>query len=130
MTDFLVILKPDSVRRKLVGLILTRFEKLGYHIKGMKMDVPPKEFIEQHYAHLIDYPEFSKIVDFMTSGPLIAVVMNGSISKARALIGSTDPGSARPGTIRGDLANCIRENLIHCSDSSENAQRELDIWFG
>src|SRR6266511_2715614 len=119
----LVLLKPDTVRRGLVGEVLSRFEAKGRTIDG--------ELADQHYAEHVEKAFYPPLRDFVTSGPLVALVLEGdeAISVVRALNGATDGRKAAPGTIRGDLSLSNRENLVHGSDSPQSAEREIKIWF-
>jgi nucleoside-diphosphate kinase len=127
----LIILKPDSVRRKLLGEIISRFEKKGFNVENMDFRVLSRTIVEQHYSHVkILHPQiFDSIVDYMTSGPVLIIVLSGNdvIFETRKLIGKTIIKDALPGTIRGDLgiSNTNGENLIHASDSPESALEEL-----
>ncbi len=127
---FLAI-KPDGVQRGLVGEILSRFEKKGFKLVALKQLTPTKALAEQHYGVHKDRPFFSGLVDFITSGPVVAMVWEGDgvIASARKVIGATKPLEADPGTIRGDLAVNIGRNVIHGSDSQETAHFEIGLWF-
>lgn len=122
-----IMLKPDAIRRKLVGNILERIENKGYNIKEMKMFVLNEEVLKEHYAHLVDRPFFPEIVSYMISGPVLGMVIEGenAIVGMRNLIGPTKWEEAAPGTIRGDFATNTTENLIHGSDNKENAEIEI-----
>jgi nucleoside-diphosphate kinase len=124
-----VMIKPDGVRRRLIGEIISRFERKGFVIKEMKMMLPSKDLVEEHYQEHKGKVFFDKLVDFTTSGEVVAMTMIGNIEVARAVVGATTPWEAERGTIRGDLASSIRENLVHCSDSQISAKREIGIWF-
>lgn len=124
-----VMIKPDGVRRRLIGEIISRFERKGFTISNMRMIHPSRELVEEHYREHKGKIFFDKLVDFTTSGEVVAMTMEGNIEVARAIIGTTTPWEAERGTIRGDLASSIRENLVHCSDSSMSAKREIGIWF-
>ena len=108
-----------------------RFEKKGFQIVGLKMLVPPKTLVEEHYAEHKERPFFSGLVDFLTSGPVVAVAVKGDnvVASSRSMIGATKPWEAVPGTIRSDLAVTVGRNIIHGSDSPESAERELGLWF-
>jgi nucleoside-diphosphate kinase len=128
----LLIVKPDGVRRGLVGEVLRRVEAKGLDIAELKMlqiDVP---LAEEHYAEHRERPFFGELVEFITSGPVVVarVEGEGAIDVWRTLMGPTDPASAPPGTIRGDLGLIITENVVHGSDSPESAERELKLFFG
>lgn len=131
----LVLVKPDGVKRNLTGEILRRIEAKGYTIADLRMFTPSRELLEQHYAEHEGKPFFEPLVEFMLSGPVVAVRVDGhrAIEGFRALAGTTDPTTAAPGTIRGDLARDwglkVQQNLVHGSDASETAERELSLWF-
>lgn len=131
MQQTLVLLKPDAVQRGLVGEIISRLERRGLKIMTMKMIWMDKELADRHYAIHKDKPFFAGLVEFITSGPIIAAVFQGedAVEVVRQAMGETDPARARPGTIRGDLAQDIGRNLIHGSDSEETAKREIDLFF-
>ncbi|OCQ96399.1 nucleoside-diphosphate kinase [Nostoc sp. MBR 210] len=127
---FLAI-KPDGVQRKLVGEIIRRFETKGFTLVGLKFLQVSKELAEQHYGVHRERPFFGSLVEFITSGPVVAMVWegNGVIAAARKIIGATNPLTAEPGTIRGDFGINIGRNLIHGSDAPETAQQEVALWF-
>jgi len=127
---FLAI-KPDGVQRHLVGEIIRRYEAKGFKLIGLKMLKPSRELAEKHYAVHKERPFFSGLVDFITSGPLIAMVWEGEgvVASARKIIGATNPLNAEPGTIRGDYGVNIGRNIIHGSDAIETAQTEIALWF-
>ncbi|BAC07820.1 nucleoside-diphosphate kinase [Thermosynechococcus vestitus] len=127
---FLAI-KPDGVQRGLVGTIIQRFEQKGYTLVGLKLMRVSRELAEQHYGEHKDKPFFPGLVNFITSGPVVAMVWEGRgvIANARKLIGATNPLNAEPGTLRGDFAVDVGRNVIHGSDSPENAEREINLWF-
>lgn len=128
----LVILKPDAVRRGLVGEILSRIErKDGWRITAMELRTLDRETLEQHYAEHVGRPFYGPLLEFMASGPSVVLVVEGErvIEGVRALAGPTDPIVAPGGSIRGDFGTVVRENLIHASDSEESAERELKIFF-
>lgn len=127
---FLAI-KPDGVQRGLVGEIIRRFETKGFTLVGMKFMKVSKELAESHYDVHRERPFFSSLVEFITSGPVVAMVWEGEgvVAAARKMIGATNPLTAEPGTIRGDLGVNIGRNLIHGSDAIETAQREISLWF-
>jgi nucleoside-diphosphate kinase len=127
---FFVMLKPDAVDRCLIGTIISKFENAGFEISQMKMLTPARELVEQHYAEHAGKCFFEPLVEFATSGPVVAMVVSGNIDKARKLVGATVPYLAESGTIRGDFANSLPHNLVHCSDSEENGEREVKLWFG
>ncbi|MEY3401056.1 MAG: hypothetical protein RLZZ86_671 [Cyanobacteriota bacterium] len=127
---FLAI-KPDGVQRGLVGEIIRRFETKGFTLVGLKFMKVSRELAEQHYAVHRERPFFASLVEFITSGPVVAMVWEGDgvIASARKIIGATNPLNAEPGTIRGDLGINIGRNLIHGSDAPETAQYEIALWF-
>ena len=126
-----IAIKPDGVQRGLVGEILGRFERKGFKLVGLKQLIASRELAEQHYGVHKERPFFSGLVDFITSGPVVAMVWEGDgvIASARKLIGATKPLEAEPGTIRGDLAVNIGRNVIHGSDAAETAAFEIGLWF-
>ena len=126
-----VAIKPDGVQRGLVGEILARFERKGFKLIGLKQLTPSRALAEQHYGVHRERPFFEGLVDFITSGPVVAMVWEGEgvIAGARKLIGATKPLESEPGTIRGDLAVNIGRNVIHGSDGSDTAKIEIDLWF-
>ena len=128
----LVICKPDSVRRGLVGEILSRLERKGLRIEALKMMRVDRDLAERHYGEHREKPFFGELVDFITSGDVVVARVSGreAVSVVRTLMGSTDPAVSAPGTIRGDLAITVTDNLIHGSDSPESAERELALFFG
>ncbi len=127
----LVLVKPDGVKKGLIGEIISRLEKKGLKIAAMRMLQMDKPLARRHYAVHDGKPFFAGLVDFITSGPIVAVVVEGenSVEVVRKLMGETDPVKAAPGTIRGDYGLDIGENLIHGSDSEENAQKEIALFF-
>ena len=127
----LVLLKPDAVRRGLVGEVTSRFEAKGLSIVRMALRTIDGELADQHYAEHVERDFYPPLREFVTGGPLVAMVLEGdeAIAVVRALAGATDGRKAAPGTIRGDLSLSNRENLVHGSDSAESAERELAIWF-
>jgi len=127
----LVLIKPDAVQRLLTGRILARYEDRGLRLVGMKLITVPRELAERHYAVHRDKPFFGGLVDFITSGPLVALALEGpnAIGVVRAMNGATRPHEAAPGTIRGDFALETAQNLVHASDSGETAAFELPLWF-
>jgi len=126
-----VILKPDAVRRGLVGEILSRFEAKGLRIVAMEQRTIDGELADQHYSEHVERDFYPPLRDFITSGPLVALVLEGdeAIDVVRAINGATDGRKAAPGTVRGDYSLSNRENLVHASDSPESAARELALWF-
>jgi nucleoside-diphosphate kinase len=127
----LVLFKPDSVRRGLVGDILSRFEAKGLSIVALEMRTIDAAMADRHYAEHVEKEFYPPLRDFVTSGPMLAAVLEGdeAIEVVRALNGATDGRKAAPGTIRGDLSLSNRENLVHGSDSAESAKREIALWF-
>jgi nucleoside-diphosphate kinase len=127
----LVLLKPDAVRRGLLGEILSRFERKGLTVEALVLRTMDAELADRHYADHVEKPFYPPLKEFMTSGPLAALVLSGDdvIEVVRAMIGSTDGRKAAAGTIRGDFSLSNRENLVHASDSPESAKRELALWF-
>jgi nucleoside-diphosphate kinase len=127
---FLAI-KPDGVQRGLVGEIIRRFEAKGFTLVGMKFMTVSRELAEQHYGVHRERPFFKGLVEFITSGPVVAMVWEGEgvIASARKSIGATNPLTAEPGTIRGDFGVNIGRNIIHGSDAPETAQQEVSLWF-
>ncbi|MEG3862276.1 nucleoside-diphosphate kinase [Microcoleus sp. herbarium12] len=127
---FLAI-KPDGVQRGLVGEIIGRFEAKGFTLVGMKLITASRELAEQHYGVHKERPFFAGLVDFITSGPMVAMVWEGSgvVASARKMIGATNPLNSEPGTIRGDLAVNVGRNIIHGSDAVETANQEISLWF-
>ncbi|NIK61144.1 nucleoside-diphosphate kinase [Kribbella shirazensis] len=127
----LVLLKPDTVRRGLVGEVLGRFEAKGLRIVAMDLRTIDGELADQHYAEHVDKAFYPPLREFVTSGPMVAMVLEGdeAVEVVRALNGATDGRKAAPGTIRGDLSLSNRENLVHGSDSEESAAREIKLWF-
>jgi len=127
----LVLLKPDTVRRGLIGEVLSRFEAKGLSIVRMELRTIDGELADQHYAEHVERDFYPPLRDFVTSGPLVAMVVEGdeAIAVVRAIAGATDGRKAAPGTIRGDLSLSNRENLVHGSDSADSAVRELELWF-
>lgn len=127
----LVLVKPDGVRRGIVGDVISRLERKGLRIVAMDLRTLPRETAEDHYGEHRDKPFFGELVDFITGGPLVALVVEGprAIEAFRVLAGATDPVKATPGTIRGDHALEIGENVVHGSDSSDSAEREIKLFF-
>ena len=127
----LVLIKPDGVRRGLIGTVIERIERKGLRIAALELRTLDRETASTHYAEHVGKPFFEPVVDFITSGPLVALVAEGprAIQAFRGLAGATDPVAATPGTIRGDHALEIGENIVHGSDSPESAQREIKIFF-
>ena len=127
----LVLIKPDAMQRRLAGEILSRFEGRGLTVRGAKLVQVDRDLAEQHYAEHVDKPFFEELVEFITSSPTLALVLEGegAIKVVRTTMGATNPVDAGPGTIRGDLALAMPDNLVHGSDSPESAEREIGLWF-
>ena len=128
----LVLVKPDGVQRQLVGRILARYEDRGLKLAGLKLMSVSRDLAERHYAVHREKPFFAGLVDFITSGPLVAAVLEGpnAIAIVRAMNGATRPHEAAPGSIRGDFAVETAQNLVHASDGAETAAGEIAMWFG
>jgi nucleoside-diphosphate kinase len=131
METTLVLLKPDAVRRNLMAEIVGRFERRGFRFRGMRLIQLDRATAETHYAEHSERPFFGELVDFITSGPLLAAVIEGQedIASWRTMMGATNPVNAAPGTIRGDLATETQFNVTHGSDSPESAAREIALFF-
>ncbi|MBW3662671.1 MAG: nucleoside-diphosphate kinase [Actinobacteria bacterium] len=127
----LILVKPDGVRRGLTGEVISRIERKGYRLVALELRQLDRDTAERHYAEHTDKPFFSELVDFITSAPLVAMCVEGddAIAGMRQLMGATNPLDASPGSIRGDFATVIGENIVHGSDSSDSAARELDLFF-
>jgi len=127
----LVLIKPDAMRRGLAGEILSRFERQGLELRAAKFVEVDRPLAEKHYAEHAEKPFYGELVEFITSGPTLAFVLEGegAIAGIRATIGATNPADATPGSIRGDLALSMPDNLVHGSDSPESAAREIALWF-
>jgi len=127
----LVLIKPDPIGRGLPGEPARRFEARGLGIRAMKLVRVDRDLAERHYAEHVEKPFFGELVTFITSAPTLALVLEGegAISVVRATMGATDPATAAPGTIRGDLALSMPDNLVHGSDSADSAAREIELWF-
>ena len=127
----LILAKPDAVERSLAGEILARFERRGLELRAARFVVATRELGETHYAEHREKPFFGELVEFITSGPTLALVVEGegAIATLRMTIGATNPAEATPGSIRGDLALAMPDNLVHGSDSPESAEREVALWF-
>jgi nucleoside-diphosphate kinase len=132
MEETLVLVKGDGVRRRLVGDIIGRIEAKGMDLGDMKLMDVPRELAEEHYAEHREKPFFDELVDFITATPVVAMRVRGegAIKAMRSLMGATNPAEAAPGTIRGDLALSMPDNLVHGSDSPQSAMRELGLFFG
>ncbi|MBD7986190.1 nucleoside-diphosphate kinase [Sporosarcina sp. Sa2YVA2] len=131
MEKTFLMVKPDGVQRNLVGEIVNRFESKGFTLVGAKLMQITQELAEQHYGEHKERPFFGELVDFITSGPVFAMVWEGEnvISTARLMMGATNPKESAPGTIRGDFAVTVGKNIIHGSDSSDSATREIGLFF-
>src|SRR5688572_8603186 len=131
MDRTLILVKPDAFERGLTGEIVARFERKGLRIVALRQMTVERELAERHYAEHTDKPFFGELVEFITSGPLVAMVLEGeqAVPAARQVIGATNPLEASPGSIRGDYALEVQTNLVHGSDSPESAAREVDLFF-
>ena len=131
MERTLVLIKPDAMRRALAGEILARLERRGLVLRAARLVHVDRELAERHYAEHAEKPFFGELVAFITSAPTLALVVEGesAITVVRTTMGATNPVNAAPGTIRGDLALAMLNNLIHGSDSAESAEREIRLWF-
>ena len=131
MERTLVLIKPDAMRRQLAGEILARFERRGLVVRAAKLVTVSRGLAEKHYEEHREKPFFGELVEFITSAPTLALVFEGesAISVVRTTMGATNPRDALPGTIRGDLALAMPDNLVHGSDSPESAEREIGLWF-
>ena len=127
----LVLIKPDAVRRGLVGEVISRLERKGLTLDAMRLRAMDEAMADEHYAEHMEKPFYPPLKQFMTSGPLVALIVSGdqAIEVVRALVGATDGRKAAAGTIRGDLSLSNRENLVHASDSPDSAKREIALWF-
>eukprot|EP00640_Fibrocapsa_japonica_P007186 CAMPEP_0113936594 /NCGR_PEP_ID=MMETSP1339-20121228/3474_1 /TAXON_ID=94617 /ORGANISM="Fibrocapsa japonica" /LENGTH=200 /DNA_ID=CAMNT_0000939125 /DNA_START=127 /DNA_END=729 /DNA_ORIENTATION=+ /assembly_acc=CAM_ASM_000762 len=126
-----IMVKPDGVQRGLVGDIISRFEKRGFKMVALKMLSPPKALLEEHYDSLAGKPFFPKLMEYMSSGPVVGMVWEGKevVSTGRKMLGATNPLESAPGTIRGDFCIEVGRNICHGSDSVENGEREIGLWF-
>jgi nucleoside-diphosphate kinase len=131
MQRTLILLKPDAVQRRLVGALIARFEQKGLRLVGMKLVQPAKDLAEKHYAVHKGKPFYDSLLKFLAMGPSVALVWEGreAVAVARTLMGPTDGTKAPPATIRGDFAISVQNNLVHGSDSPENAAAEIALWF-
>jgi nucleoside-diphosphate kinase len=127
----LVLVKPDAMARGLAGEILARFERRGLVVRAARLVHVDRDLAARHYAEHAEKPFFGELVEFITSGPTLALVLEGesAIPVVRTTMGSTNPTDSPPGTIRGDLALAMPDNLVHGSDAPESAQREIELWF-
>ena len=126
-----IMVKPDGVRRRLVGEVVRRIEAKGYELREMRLFTIDETLAKKHYAEHLEKPFFGELVSFITSGPVVAMVVEGpdAIAGMRQIMGATNPLDAAPGSIRGDFANVITENIVHGSDSPESAEKEIAIFF-
>ena len=131
MDRTLILVKPDAFERGLTGEVIARFERKGLRIAALKLMQMERELAERHYEEHVDKPFFGDLVEFITSGPLVAMVLEGheAVVAARQIIGATDPLEASPGSIRGDYALEVQTNLVHGSDSPESSAREVGLFF-
>ncbi|KAL3381035.1 hypothetical protein AABB24_001256 [Solanum stoloniferum] len=131
MEQTFIMIKPDGVQRGLVGEIIGRFEKKGFSLKGLKLITVDRAFAEKHYADLSAKPFFNGLVEYIVSGPVVAMVWEGKgvVATGRKIIGATNPLESAAGTIRGDFAIDIGRNVIHGSDAVESARKEIALWF-
>jgi nucleoside-diphosphate kinase len=131
MEKTFLMVKPDGVQRNLIGEIVGRFERKGFQLVGAKLMLISNELAEQHYGEHKERPFFGELVDFITSGPVFAMVWEGEnvIAAARQMMGATNPKDSQPGTIRGDFAVTVGKNIIHGSDSATSAEREIALFF-
>ena len=127
-----VMVKPDGVKRRLIGEVVRRIEAKGYEIREMKLFTIDESLAQKHYAEHTEKPFFGELISFITSGPVVAMVVEGPdvVQAMRQIMGATNPLEAAPGSIRGDFANVITENIVHGSDSPESAEREVNLFFG
>jgi len=127
----LILVKPDGVKRRLVGEVVGRIERKGLGLLALELRTVSRDIAEQHYAEHTEKPFFGELVDFITSGPLVAMAVEGpdAVRAMRGLMGATNPVDATPGSIRGDFATVIGENIVHGSDSPDSAERELKLFF-
>jgi nucleoside-diphosphate kinase len=127
----LILAKPDAMRRALAGEIVARFERRGFHLRAARLLTVDRALAEEHYAEHEAKPFYAELVEFITSGPTLAFVLEGEgvIATARNTIGATNPADAEPGSLRGDFAAAMPDNLVHGSDSPESAAREIALWF-
>jgi len=126
-----IMIKPDGVQRGLTGEIISRFEKKGYTLRGLKLYSPPRDLLEKHYCDLAGKSFFPKLMDYMTSGPVCCMAWEGTgaVATGRKMLGATNPLESTPGTIRGDYALDVGRNVCHGSDSVENGEKEISLWF-
>ncbi|KAF9102464.1 nucleoside diphosphate kinase [Mortierella sp. AM989] len=126
-----IMVKPDGVERGLVGEVIKRFENKGFQLIALELQTPERSHLEKHYADLSSKPFFAGLMNYMTSGPVVAMVWQGKgvVKAGRVLLGETNPLASLPGTIRGDYAIDVGRNICHGSDSVENAEKEIALWF-
>ncbi|MHC5247207.1 nucleoside-diphosphate kinase [Enterococcus sp. HY326] len=131
MESTLVIIKPDGVKRKLIGRVIQRFEEKGLALQKLKYEVLTEEVLKEHYSHLVNKPFFPELVAYMTSGPVVLMILEGEnvVKNVRKLVGATDPFEAAVGTLRGDFGLSKTENLVHASDSERAALTEIARFF-
>lgn len=131
MEKTFVAIKPDGVKRGLIGELINRFERKGYKIIGMKFLIPTAQIVEEHYKEHINKPFYPGLLKYFTSGPLVAMAIQGvnAVKGVRQIVGATNPDNADVGTIRADYAQIMGQNIVHASDSIESGQREIGIWF-
>lgn len=127
-----IMVKPDGVRRRLVGEVIRRIETKGYDIRELKLFTMDEDLARKHYAEHVERPFFGELVRFITSGPVVAMIVEGpdAVAGMRQIMGATNPIEAAPGSIRGDFATEIGENIVHGSDSPQSAERETNLFFG
>ncbi|KAL0923296.1 hypothetical protein M5K25_007347 [Dendrobium thyrsiflorum] len=131
MEQTFIMIKPDGVQRGLIGDVIARFEKKGFYLKGLKLITVERSFAEKHYEDLSAKPFFAGLVEYIISGPVVAMVWEGKnvVVTGRKMIGATNPSNSEPGTIRGDYAIEVGRNVIHGSDAVESARKEIALWF-
>ncbi|SCM24104.1 nucleoside diphosphate kinase b, putative [Plasmodium chabaudi chabaudi] len=131
MEKSFIMVKPDGVQRGLVGVVIKRFERRGYKLIAIKILNPTEEILKEHYKELSDQPFFKKLVDYISKGPVVAMVWEGMdiVKQGRKIIGETNPLNSSVGTIRGDFCLEVSRNVVHGSDSVASANREINIWF-
>ncbi|XP_034414890.1 nucleoside diphosphate kinase B-like [Cyclopterus lumpus] len=126
-----IAIKPDGVQRGIIGEVIKRFETKGFKLVGMKMQQASQELLNNHYSDLKGKPFFPTLIEYMSSGPVVAMVWEGkgAVKTGRVMLGETNPADSKPGTIRGDFCIDIGKNIIHGSDSVESAKKEISLWF-
>nr|XP_057917592.1 nucleoside diphosphate kinase B-like [Doryrhamphus excisus]XP_057917593.1 nucleoside diphosphate kinase B-like [Doryrhamphus excisus] len=126
-----IAIKPDGVQRGIIGEVISRFEKKGFKLVAMKMLQASEDLLMQHYIDLKDRPFFPTLINYMSSGPVVAMVWEGKgvVKTGRVMLGETNPAESKPGTIRGDFCIDVSKNIIHGSDLVENAKKEISLWF-